>query len=258
MNKTLSKEERNYWDRWQKKRDAEAGDYLVKRYLPLVDDVIQRLMVSLPQTVDWDDIRSHAYEGLFDALNKFNMERDLKFETYATWRIKGAILDGLRQSDWLPRSVRGKVKKIEDAYAYLEQQHQHSVTDEKVSHYLGITTAELNRTVSEAALSSMLSIDETIYDEDHNQVGKYNTIVNPQAASPERLLSKQIIKEALSQAIDRLPEKEKIVVSLCYFEELKLKEIADVLNVSVSRVSQLHSKAMLRLRAAILSIHEHY
>jgi len=257
LNNKLSKEELNYWDSWQKQRDPQAGEYLVERYLPLVEYVIQRFMISLPKTVDKDDIRSLAFEGLLDAFDKFNIERDLKFETYATWRIKGAIIDGLRHSDWLPRSVREKVKKIENAYAVLEQEKNDSVTDEEVSDYLGITKAELNKTVSEAALSTMISIDETSY-EDNHQVGKYAMIQNDRADSPERSLTAKMVKESLSRAIERLPEKEKITVSLCYFEELKLTEIAEVLNVSVSRVSQLHSKAMLRLRPAILAVHEHY
>jgi len=257
LNNKLSKEELDYWESWQQQRDPQAGDYLVERYLPLVEYVIQRFMISLPRSVDKDDIRSLAFGGLLDALDKFNIERDLKFETYASWRIKGAIIDGLRHSDWLPRSVRDKVKKIESAYAVLEQQNNSSVTDEEVSDYLGISKAELNKTVSEAALSTMISIDETAY-EDNNQVGKYNMIQNNHSGSPERHLSEQMIKESLAHAIDRLPEKEKITVSLCYFEELKLTEIAEVLNVSVSRVSQLHSKAMLRLRPAILAIHDNY
>lgn len=257
LNEKLSKEERLYWDSWQKQRDPEAGDYLVERYLPLVEYVIQRFLISLPKSVDKDDIRSLAFEGLLDAFDKFNLERDLKFETYASWRIKGAIIDGLRQRDWLPRSVREKVKKIEKAYALLEQENNHAVTDAEVSKYLGITKAELNKTVSDAALSTMISIDENPY-EDNNQVGKYNIIQNNNIGSPEGQLYQQTIKEALANAIGRLPEKEKIVISLCYFEDLKLTEIAEVLSVSVSRVSQLHSKAILRLHAATLSVHENY
>ncbi|WP_017378966.1 FliA/WhiG family RNA polymerase sigma factor [Paenisporosarcina sp. TG-14] len=256
LNNKLSKEELDFWESWKKNHDPQAGEYLVERYLPLVEYVIQRFMISLPKTVDKDDIRSFAFEGLLDAFDKFNIERDLKFETYASWRIKGAIIDGLRHSDWLPRSVREKVKKIEKAYAVLEQQNNYSVTDEEVSSYLGITKAELNKTVSEAALSTMLSIDETTYD-DHKQVGKYNMVLND-AGSPERYVNEQMVKESLSRAIERLPEKEKIVISLCYYEELKLTEIAEVLTLSVSRVSQLHSKAIMRLHTATLSIHENY
>ena len=257
LNEKLSKEELEYWEGWQRERDPEAGNYLVERYMPLVDYVIQRFMISLPKTVDKDDIRSLAFEGLLDAFDKFNLERDLKFETYAAWRIKGAIIDGLRHNDWLPRSVREKVKKIEKAYAVLEQENNHSVTDAEVSKFLGITKAELNKTVSEAALSTMISMDENPY-EDNNQIGKYNIVGNGEAGTPERRLYERTIREALAAAIGRLPEKEKIVVSLCYFEDLKLTEIAEVLGVSVSRVSQLHSKAILRLHSATLSVHEYY
>jgi RNA polymerase sigma factor FliA len=257
VNNKLSKDELNHWENWQQHRDPQAGEYLVERYLPLVDYVIQRFMISLPKSVDKDDIRSLAYEGLLDAFDKFSLERDLKFETYASWRIKGAIIDGLRHSDWLPRSVREKVKKIENAYAVLEQEKNDSVTDTEVSDYLGITRTELNKTVSEAALSTLISIDETNF-EDNNQIGKYNMISNENADSPERFMMAQVIKESLTNAIGRLPEKEKLVISLCYFEELKLTEIAEVLSVSVSRVSQLHSKAILRLHSATLAIHDNY
>jgi len=254
----LSSEDLMYWGKWKTQRDSEAGDYLVKKYLPLIEYVIQRFMISLPKTVQKDEVRSFAYEGLLDAIDKFDIDRDLKFETYATWRVKGAIIDGLRQSDWLPRSVREKVKKIEKAYAVLEQQKAHSVTDEEVCEYLGITKSELNKTVSEAALSVMVSIDETTHDDENEQVGRYNLIRNVNAESPENHLYEQIMKESLVKAIDRLPEKEKLIVTLCYFEELKLTEIADVLNLSISRISQLHSKAMLRLNSAILSAQENY
>jgi RNA polymerase sigma factor FliA len=254
----MSQADLGQWEKWKTERDPDAGNYLVEKYHHLIDYVIQRFMISLPKTVQKEDIQSYAYEGMLDAIDKFNLDGDFKFETYASWRIKGAIIDGLRQSDWLPRSVREKVKKVEKAYAVLEQKNGTSVSDEEVCAYLGITKAELNKTVSEAALSSMISIDETIQDEENDQVGRYNLIKNDKAESPEAHLYAQLLKESLAKAIELLPEKEKLVVTLCYFEELKLTEIAEVLNLSVSRISQLHSKAMLRLNAAILSVQENY
>lgn len=251
VNQKLSNTELAQWGNWQQNRDQDAGDYLVAKYLPLVDYVIQRFLISLPKTVDKDEVRSYAYEGLLDALDKFKPEKDWKFETYAAWRIKGAIIDGLRKSDWLPRSLRDKVKKIEKAYAELEQQKGESASDQEVSEYLGMTPAELNRAVSEAALSAMLSMDD-------DQSNLEERMPRATIGSPERELSGQMTKEALSKAIATLPEKEKLTVSLCYFEEMKLTEIAEILGLSVSRVSQLHSKAMLRLHAAMLSVHEHY
>lgn len=256
VNNKLSNEELSLWGKWQKQQNNQAGDELVKKYLPLVEYVTERFMISLPKTVDKQEIHSYALEGLLDALNKFNIKKDLKFETYATWRIKGAIIDGLRQSDWLPRSVREKVKKIEKAYVDLEQKYNKSVTDDEVCRYLGITKQELNRALSEAALSAMISIDEVV--DDGNEVRKYTSIPDPHGVQPEQVFFEQVTKEALVKAVERLPEKEKLVVSLCYFEELRLTEIAEVLSISVSRVSQLHSKAMLRLHGAIMSVHEYY
>ena len=253
----MIKKELTHWKDWQQQQDAESGDYLVEKYLPLVDFVVQRFMISLPKSVDKDDVRSLGLEGLLDALEKFDLARDIKFETYASWRIKGAIIDGLRKADWLPRSVRQQVKKVEEAYTVLEQEKNRAVTDKEVSEHLGITTAELNKTVSEAALSTMISIDQTVQD-DSGQVALSNLIKNDLAESPEKKLMEQVLKETLANAIERLPENEKITVSLCYFEELTLTEIAEVLNLSVSRISQLHSKAMLRLRAAIVSVHDNY
>lgn len=251
VNQKLSQAELKQWENWQHYREEAAGDYLVEKYLPLVDYVIQRFLINLPKTVDKDDIRSYAYEGLLDALDKFKPEQDWKFETYAAWRIKGAIIDGLRKSDWLPRSLRDKVKKIEKAYAELEQLHEGSVSDRQVSEHLGMTPAELNRAVSEAALSAMLSMDD-------GNVNVEDRLPRAAGGSPEHELAKRLTKEALATAIEKLPEKEKLTVSLCYFEEMKLTEIAEILGLSVSRVSQLHSKAMLRLQAAVLSVHEHY
>ncbi|WP_211652938.1 FliA/WhiG family RNA polymerase sigma factor [Planococcus sp. MSAK28401] len=251
VNQKLSNAELAQWGNWQQHRDQDAGDYLVAKYLPLVDYVIQRFLISLPKTVDKDEVRSYAYEGLLDALDKFKPEKDWKFETYAAWRIKGAIIDGLRKSDWLPRSLRDKVKKIEKAYAELEQQKGESASDQEVSEYLGMTPAELNRAVSEAALSAMLSMDD-------EQANLEERMPRASIGSPERELSARLTKEALAKAVAALPEKEKLTVSLCYFEEMKLTEIAEILGLSVSRVSQLHSKAMLRLHAAVLSVHEHY
>lgn len=251
VNQKLSNAELEQWENWQQHRDQEAGDYLVAKYLPLVDYVIQRFLISLPKTVDKDDVRSYAYEGLLDALDKFKPEKDWKFETYGAWRIKGAIIDGLRKSDWLPRSLRDKVKRIEKAYRELEQQHEGSVSDEQVSEHLGMTPAELNRAVSEAALSTMLSMDD-------DALKLQEQMTRAVVGSPERQLTERLTKEALAKAVAALPEKEKLTVSLCYFEEMKLTEIAEILGLSVSRISQLHSKAMLRLHAAVLSVHEHY
>ncbi len=239
------------WYNWKINRDPFAGNELITKYLTLVDYVVHRLAISLPHSISKDDLKSFGFNGLLDAIEKFDLERGLQFETYASWRIKGAIIDGLRQNDWIPRSVRDKARKIEEAYAKLEQKYLRSVTDEEVCSYLEIEQEELNKVISEASLSFFTSIDEPIYDEEEHQIGRYNMIKNVNAESPEETIHQQFIKERLIQVIDQLPEKEKIVVSLFYYEELNLTEIAEMLKLSTSRISQLHSKAILRLKSVM-------
>ncbi|GGK13588.1 RNA polymerase sigma-D factor [Caldalkalibacillus thermarum] len=239
------------WNRWKHGRDPEAGQYLVLKYLPLVDYVVNRLAFSLPDSVTKDDLRSLGMEGLLDALDKFEPERGWQFETYASLRIKGAIIDGLRKDDYIPRSVREKVRKIEQAYLKLEQEKQRPVTDQEVSQYLGISVEELRQSLADASLAAMVSIDEVVYDDESQHVARSALLENTEAENPEQFMDQQWMKETLAQAIERLPEKEKWVISLVYFEELTLTEVAKLLNLSTSRISQLHSKALLRLKAAL-------
>jgi RNA polymerase sigma factor FliA len=236
---------------WQKERDEEAGNYLVEKYLPLVHFVVERLALNLPHTVQKDDLKSLGYEGLLDAIDRFEIERELKFETYASWRIKGAILDGLRKNDWLPRSIREKSKKIGEAYAVLQQDKLTAVTDDEVCRYLGINQTELHTIVQDTTLATALSIDEAVYEDDYTATSRGHLIEDINAESPEKHMSEQVIKETLAAVINRLPEKEKLVISLCYFEELTMTEAAEVLDLSISRISQLHSKALLRLKGAM-------
>lgn len=256
-NKKWSADDLENWRKWQEQRDPEAGNALVAKYVNLVDFVVRRLSISLPHTVNKDDLYSYGFNGLLDALNKFEISRGLQFETYASWRIKGAIIDGLRQLDWVPRTVRDKARKIEEAYAFLEQVNLRSVSDKEVSHFLGISEEEVNQTIMDTSLSTLISIDEPIYDEEDNQTGRFNTIMNPRAESPEVHIHQEFVKNVLTDAVDRLPDKEKIVVSLVYFEEMNLTEIAEILGLSTSRISQLHSKAMTRLKAALVKEQEH-
>jgi len=243
--------DREHLLKWREERDQEAGNALVVRFIPLVDYVVNRLSIGLPETVHKSDLKSLGLQGLLDAFEKFDPDRGLQFETYANFRIRGAIIDGLRQNDWVPRSVRDKARKIEEAFIQIEQENLRSAEDGEVSERLGMTVDELNQVLVSASLSAMISIDEPVYDDEEHQVDRYNLIMNNQADSPELHMNRQILKETLSEAIDRLPEKEKVVVSFVYFEDLNLTEIAHILNLSTSRISQLHSKAMLRLRAAL-------
>lgn len=246
-----TEEDLDNWRQWKHEKDREAGNYLVYKYEALVDYVVHRMSISLPQNVDKDDLKSLGYNGLLDAFEKFELERGLQFETYASWRIKGAIIDGLRQIDWLPRSIREKSKKIEEALSTLEQEKLRTVSDKEISDYLNIPVDEIQQVLVSASLSTMLSIDEPVYDDEDQQIGRYNMIQNDDVDSPDSHIEKQHIKETLAQAIEKLSEKEQLVISLFYFEEMNLTEIAEILSLSTSRISQIHSKAMLKLKASV-------
>lgn len=239
------------WTQLKKHGDIAAEKDLIEHYLYLVDQVVYRIAPSLPKTIIKDDLRSFGFGGLIDAVRKFDPERGNQFITYATWRIRGSILDGLRDNDWLPRSLRDKAKKIEEAYAELEQENLSSVQDEEVAKHLGISVQELHKVLQDVSLSSFFSLDEPIVDDDNQESSRKTLIVDDKIESPEDTILRISLKETLIKLIESLPEKEQLVLSLFYFNELSFTEIADVLNLSTSRISQLHSKAIFRLRGSL-------
>lgn len=239
------------WISWKQEGSREAEVELVEQFLPLVTKVANRLAIGLPSNVDKDDLISYGRFGLLDALAKFDHKRGLQFETYAMWRIRGAMIDGLRENDWIPRTVRDKAKKIEEAYTLLEQQKLHTPSDLEVGEYLGMSVNELQQVFYETSLASMVSIDEAVGEEDEQKTARHSYIVDEITPSPEAVAQIGSLKQVLTQTIDKLPEKERLVVSLFYFEELTLSEIAEVMNLSPSRISQLHSKAIFRLRSSL-------
>nr|WP_217365060.1 MULTISPECIES: FliA/WhiG family RNA polymerase sigma factor [Brevibacillus] len=236
---------------WKQEGSREAEVDLITKFLPLVDKVANRLAINLPANVDKDDLISYGRFGLLDALAKFDHTRGLQFETYAMWRIRGAMIDGLRENDWIPRTVRDKAKKIEEAYTTLEQQMLRMPTDQEVSEYLGISEKDLQQVFLETSLASMVSIDEAVGEEDEQKTARHSYIVDELTPRPESVAEVSSLKEVLVGVIDKLPEKERLVVSLFYFEELTLSEIAEIMSLSPSRISQLHSKALFRLRSAL-------
>lgn len=242
-----SKEE--LWRHWKETRDPDAKKKLIEHYLPLVEYVSGRIAAGLPKNVAKEDLVSSGVMGLIDAIEKFDHKRGLQFETYASWRIRGAILDSLRQGDWVPRSVRDKAKKVEDAYAVLEQQLMRSVTDEEVCAYLNISLKEFQQMLQEVAVATVFSLEDPIREEESET--RLSMLVDEKAMNPEQTVHETYLKEALAAGIDKLTEKERTVISLFYYEDLTLSEIAEVMSLSPSRISQLHSKAILRLRAAL-------
>ena len=239
------------WLDYRRTGDQKLRDRLILTYAPLVKYVAGRLGSGLPAHVDEGDLVSYGLLGLMGAIERFDPTREIKFETYAITRIKGQIIDELRAMDWVPRSVRARARDIERAIAELEKKLERAPTDEEIAEKLGITTDELEDSLTDIGRSSIAALDElwTVSGSDGDQVALIDTLEDDSAPDPAGSLSVTEQKEALADAIARLPEREKLVVTLYYYEELTLREIGEVLSVTESRVSQLHTKAILRLKA---------
>ncbi len=240
------------WREYKRTGDRALRDRLILTYAPLVKFVAGRLGSGLPSHVDEGDLVSYGLLGLIGAIDRFDPERDIKFETYAVTRIKGSIIDELRSMDWVPRSVRARARDIERAIARLEAKLTRAPNDEEIAAQLGISEEELQDGLLEISRSSIAALDELwAGSSGGDPVPLIATIEDPNAPEPQAEMSQTELKEALGEAIARLPEREKLVVTLYYYEELTLREIGEVLGVTESRVSQLHTKAVLRLKARL-------
>ncbi len=240
------------WQEFRRTNDRALRDRLILTYAPLVKFVAGRLGASLPSHVDEQDLVSYGLLGLIGAIERYDPDREIKFETYAILRIKGAIIDELRSLDWVPRSVRSRAREIERAIVELERTLMRAPTDEEIAAKVGITGEELDRSLFEISRSSMAALDELWTPQTGgDQVALIDTIEDASGADPEFSLEQTELNDALSESIARLPEREKLVVTLYYYEELTLREIGEVLGVTESRVSQLHTKAVLRLKARL-------
>jgi RNA polymerase sigma factor for flagellar operon FliA len=211
--------------------------------------------MGMPHNVEFDDLVGFGVFGLFDAISKFDPDKHVKFKTYAVTRIRGAIFDELRSIDWVPRSVRQKSREIEDAVHRLESSLGRSASDLEISKELGLTIAEFQKVMLKVSGTSILSLNDVWYTgEDNDRVSIVESIESPQSLNPDIIVEKDEIKRVIVQAITELPEKEKKVLVLYYYEDLTLKEIGKVLDVTESRISQLHTKAIMRLRAKLTNI----
>jgi RNA polymerase sigma factor for flagellar operon FliA len=238
------------WQDYRKSRDQHLRDRLILTYAPLVKFVAGRVGASLPSHVDEQDLVSYGLLGLIGAIERFDPDREIKFETFAMARIRGAIIDELRSLDWVPRSVRTRARQIERAIAALERELMRAPTDDEIAKKLGIGIDELEDSLREISRSSVGALDELWSPSGSgDQIALIDTIQDGSEPDPESSLELTEIKEALAEAISILPEREKLVVTLYYYEELTLREIGEVLGVTESRVSQLHTKAILRLKA---------
>lgn len=234
----------NLWEVYSKTKDAKLREELIIKYTYLVKYVAGRLYASYGNNVEFDDLVSYGIFGLIDAIDKFDLGRGVKFDTYAQLRIRGAIIDQLREIDWLPRSVRQKSKEMERVYYELESTLGRPATDEEIADKLGVSVEELQKKIQNITTYSIVSLDDLL--EQKREVTSSEE--DKQEEAPENVIENTEVKEILQEAINSLPEKEKKVVALYYYEELTYKEIGKLLNISESRVSQLHTKAIIRLK----------
>ena len=244
---------KDLWRRYKADGDQRARERLVLAYAPLVKYVAGRMASGLPSHVEEADLISYGLLGLISAIERFEPERQIKFETFAITRIKGSIIDELRSLDWVPRSVRSRAREIERANATLENELQRAPTDQEIADRLELSIDEFQDSLTRISNSSVVALDElwTVSDASGDQVSLLDTIKDTHAADPARELDVTELKDRLADAIARLPEREKLVVALYYYENLTLREIGEVLGVTESRVSQLHTKAVLRLKSRL-------
>ncbi len=236
------------WIEYSKTKNAQLKETLIVEYAHLVKYVASRMSLMVGQYVDFDDLVGYGVFGLIDAVDKFDYDKGFKFETYASLRIRGSIIDNIRKLDWVPRSIRQISKDVEKAYSKLEMEFGREPSDKELALELEVSEDEVRDMVKKASVSSLISLDE--YSEQNNgQVNIKDTSNN--MYSPENELDKKEVKQMLVKALESLTEKEKIVVNLYYFDELTLKEISKVLDVSESRVSQIHSKAIVKLNTKL-------
>jgi RNA polymerase sigma factor for flagellar operon FliA len=252
----VAEDTQRLWREYKRTADAGIRDRLILTYAPLVKFVAGRILSGLPSHVDENDLVSYGLLGLIGAVERYDPDRDVKFETYAMARIKGSIIDELRAMDWVPRSVRARAREIERAIAKLEAELHRSPTDEEIAEKLGVELEELEDNLLDISRSSIAALDElwTVSSSTGDKIALIDTIEDPEGPQPQTALDATETKEAMAEAIAGLPEREKIVVTLYYYEELTLREIGEVLGVTESRVSQLHTKAILRLRARLAGI----
>src|SRR5690625_4267661 len=253
---TKSSVEEELWNRWIQANDRDAANELIKKYTYLVMFHVERIATHLPSNVHKDDLISLAYMGLFDAIKRFEPNRDLKFDTYASFRIRGSIIDGLRKEDWLPRTLRDKAKQIDVISEKLEQQLQREPTSEEIASEIGgLTAHEVETIINDAFVSHVLSIDSKSNNqsEDTDDNTGYH-IPDDNTLLPDDHILKEEFAAELAQKIQSLNQNEQMIISLFYYDELTMTEIGNVLGLTTSRISQIHKSAIFKLRHILQEI----
>lgn len=229
------------WAEYRETRRAETRERLIEHYLPLVKLVAGRIAIGLPQHVDKDDLISNGFFGLLEAIERYDLSRGVKFETYAVARIRGAMLDSLRAQDWIPSTVRQKARQYEHTLAELEHRLGRSAADDEIAGAMGVSVTQLHNLINTLNGCTLVPLEDYIRTESPSG----------NAPNPSQFIEDEEVKATLAKAIDRLTEKERLVVTLYYYEGLTLKEISLILKLTEARISQLHTKAIFRLRGAL-------
>jgi RNA polymerase sigma factor FliA len=237
-----------FWDRYKKHGDLKARDQLIQHYSYLVKITAGRVVSSLPPNVDRDDLVGAGIIGLVKSVDQFDCSRQVKFETYAIALIRGAILEMLREEDWVPRSIRERVKALERAYLDLESRLGRPATDEEVASSMGLEIDAFHTLLADTGRASLLSLDDVVLFSEGNEKIHLSDVIFDETSNTSNDVETGAVKQTLGESIDRLPDREKLVIALYYYEGLTFKEIGRILEVSESRVYQLHTQAVLRLR----------
>ncbi|MDQ3538730.1 MAG: RNA polymerase sigma factor WhiG [Actinomycetota bacterium] len=239
------------WHRYKSEANPSARERLILQYSPLVKYVAGRVSVGLPATIEHADLVSYGMFGLIDAIEKFDLAKGVKFETYAITRIRGAIIDELRSIDWIPRSVRTKARDVEQAMTSLELRLRRTPSEQELADELSIGVKELRVMLTQVSLVSVVALDESFGGEDSERQSLIDTLQDPRSPDPEATFEDAEMRAMLGEALNRMAEREKTVLVLYYFEGMTLAQIGQVLGVSESRVCQMHTKSVLGLRAKL-------
>jgi len=251
----VTPEELKLWKNYKENGCKSSREKLIIKYTRFVKLVAGKMAMNLPDNIERDDLISYGMIGLIDAVEKFSLDKNVKFETYASLRIRGAIFDELRALDWAPRSLRQGMKKLEKVMEKLSSELGRTPNDDEIAKEMNISLADLYKLYNNTKASLLLSLDEE-YDDNEGTSTRRDYVKDDENNSPQTQLESEELKTMLSTALEELSEREKLVVTLYYYEELTLKEIAQILGVTDSRVSQLHTKAILRLRGKLGKMRE--
>ncbi|HOF01903.1 MAG TPA: RNA polymerase sigma factor WhiG [Spirochaetota bacterium] len=256
-NKLSDMNEDDIWILYKKTKDIKLRDFLIEKYAPLVKYVAGKVAMGKPGNIEYDDLVGFGVFGLMDAIEKFDLQKNVKFKTYAVTRIRGSIYDELRSIDWVPRSVRTKAKEVEQAIVKIEGTTGKIATDQEIADELNLDIREFYSTLTKISSTSVMSLSDPWFTgDDNDKISILDTIESPSKMNPDITVERDSVKQLIVNAINELPDKEKKVLVLYYYEDLTLKEIGEVLAVTESRVSQLHTKAIIRLKAKLAEIKE--